>query len=379
MNDIYDVLETCLQSLENGADMETLLSKYPDMADELRPLLEASLRARSMAEHAAPSAAGMRRGRARLLQRAAEMREARAPQRRRQPVIPIFQRIAITLGITSALLLSGTGLVSASSSALPGENLYPVKRTWEDIRLLFVFNPNLREALRSEYEQERLHEVNELLAEGRHETIQFAGVYTKLASGDYVSGIRVIFTSDTKVTPDLVDGAAVVVTGRTNADGFVELFTVDLLPLGSPVPIGLPVEVESQGGNLPAPQPGSQTESEPSSGHEAAISPASGEKQDEFRIEGIVESFDGTILKLNGQILYSDQARVEGIVKPGSKVKAEGYYTSDGRFIVTKIKVDEEGSGKNKEKENSGSDANKQESGSGGSDGGGDDHEEQHD
>ena len=43
MNNLYDALEICLQELEQGADIETALIRYPDLADELRPILELSL------------------------------------------------------------------------------------------------------------------------------------------------------------------------------------------------------------------------------------------------------------------------------------------------------------------------------------------------
>ena len=32
----YEVLEVCLQELENGADLELLLKRYPEQADELQ-------------------------------------------------------------------------------------------------------------------------------------------------------------------------------------------------------------------------------------------------------------------------------------------------------------------------------------------------------
>ena len=73
-DDIYDILEASLQSIEHGATMESILAHYPQFADELRPLLNAALSARAMT-FPSPSASGMRRGRAQLLQKAAEMRE----------------------------------------------------------------------------------------------------------------------------------------------------------------------------------------------------------------------------------------------------------------------------------------------------------------
>jgi hypothetical protein len=242
MNNIYDVLEICLQELENGADPETVLTRYPDLASELRPILKASIMAKTMAVPA-PSPDVVRRGRAKLLQHASGMREAKATPRKR--MIPIFQRLAISFTLTALFLASGTGLVGASSSALPGENLYPVKLTWENLRLLFTFNEEYRETLEQTFESERLHEVNELLVEGRHETIQFAGVYMEVNGITYISGIHVVVL-DTSTLPaePLLNGVAVVVTGRTNAEGFVDVESIKLLPKGTVVPPGQPVEVE---------------------------------------------------------------------------------------------------------------------------------------
>ena len=146
MNKIYDVLEICLQELENGADLETVLARYPDLASELRPILKASI----MARHGARLFLRPRQKRfdaavAKVLQHAAQMREAKVAPRKR--MIPFFQRLAIAFTLAALFLSSGTGLVSASSSALPGENLYPVKLTWENVRLFFTFNEEYRETL----------------------------------------------------------------------------------------------------------------------------------------------------------------------------------------------------------------------------------------
>ena len=326
-SNIYDVLEACLQSIEHGANIETLLANYPQYADELRPLLKAALSARAM-PLPSPSASGMRRGRSRFLQKAAEMREAKVPSRSRRSVIPLFQRLAITLGLTSALVFSGTGLVSASSTALPGENLYPVKRTWEDVRLLFVFNVDSRDALESQYEQERLHEATKLLAEGRHVTIQFVGVYKQVNGKDYISGIPVLFSVDAPKPSNITDGVAVAITGRTNADGFIVLETIALLPSGYTVPVG-----QSVGGE---------------------------DGEDKFKIEGVIDSLQGTVVKIDGQTVYLDNAQIQGLLKLDVKVEAEGYYAPDGKFIVTVIKVKDSGSidGEGDNNSDSGSDTN---------------------
>lgn len=246
MSELFEVLETCLQEIENGAEVETVLASHPHHAAELRPILNASMMARRRGSSIVdPSPEAVRRGRAKVLQHAAQMREAKAAPRRR--AIPIFHRLAIALTLAALFLTSGTGLVSASSSALPGENLYPVKLTWENLRLFFTFDKEYRETLEHTFENERLHEINELLVEGRHETIQFAGIYMEVNGTTYVSGIHIVIM-ETSILPTepLTNGAAVVVTGRTNAQGFVDAENIELLPAGTVVPEGQPVEVEAE-------------------------------------------------------------------------------------------------------------------------------------
>ncbi len=383
MNNLYDTLEICLQELEKGIDLDSLLAKHPEHAAELRPMLQASIRARSMSTPE-PTAEAVRRGRAKLMQRAAEMREEKvAPIRKpSKRVIPVFQRLAMTLSLTATLLVSGTGLVGASSNALPGENLYPVKRTWEDMRLFFTFDNDQRGVLESEFESERLHEANELIAEGRHETIQFAGVFMDINGKTYVSGIEVLITANTQLPAEVIQtGAAVIVTGHTNVDGFVELETMELLPAGAVVPIGEPIEVETPESSDDENSAGS-AESGLGSGSEAqgnpTEQPSSNSNTSTFKLEGVIDSFSNNGIMVNGQLVYLDgNSTIEGQVNLGSKVEIEGYYDENGKFIVKKIKVEElkfidesSSSGSNSDNSNSGSGSGNSGSGGGDDDGG---------
>ncbi len=245
MNDkLYEALEVCLNALETGADLGAVLKRFPDLQDELRPLLEASQKAKMLAISEVPEKA-LRGGRMRVLQHAAEMRRATSKPRRRWSMFA-FPRLATSLAIALIFLLSGTGLVSASNSALPGDSLYPVKRTWEDVRLVLVVNPTSREHLEDQYEQERLHEVDELLVEKRPETITFAGMVTDQIGDQWVvSGIAVQITPNSQLplVPVMV-GSSIMVRGRTNAQGFVEAERVTYLETDLALPTVVPTKVE---------------------------------------------------------------------------------------------------------------------------------------
>ena len=243
---LFDALETCLQALEKGETVDAALARFPALAADLRPLLESSLHARTLAGPPVSDAL-QRRARSRLLQRAAEMREAkRAPRR---TWLFNFRPLAVTLMLV-IFFLSGTGLVNASTTSLPGDNLYPVKRTWEDMRLLFVFAHDEREGLEMEYENERLEEISELLAEGRVEPITFSGYVTAQTDGQWtVSGILVTITAQTVLPAEpVIVGSVVTVYGMTTLDGNVEAQNVDIVPAGTPIPTPKPEdENESEG------------------------------------------------------------------------------------------------------------------------------------
>jgi len=238
----YEALEVCLQAIESGAEIESVLKRYPQMAGELRPILETSVQAQSLVAPSVPEDA-IRRGRARVLQHAAEMS---APVQGSRRSIFSFPRLATSLALAFIFILSGTGLVRASDGALPGDNLYPIKRTWEGMRLHLVFDPDVREELEDEFEQERLHEIDELLAEGRHEKITFAGLVTDQNGEQWVvSGISVQITPDSKLPADPVTvGASIIVEGHTNAQGHVEADRVDILERGISLPTFEPAEIE---------------------------------------------------------------------------------------------------------------------------------------
>jgi uncharacterized membrane protein YgcG len=236
MNDLYEALEICLQDLEQGADMETVLSRYPDFADELRPILEGSIHARSMGI-VAPSPDVERRNRSKVLQHAAQMREVKSSSSQRMGFASL-RRIAVSLAVIAVLFMSGTGLVSAASTTLPGDNLYPVKRTWEDVLLWFTFDAQAREALEIEHENERFYELKELFAKGRSVEVDFSGTVVSQNQNEWiVNGIRVVITSQTEVRDGPIGvGSAVRVRGWTQGQDTVMAERIRLLSSDDKLP-----------------------------------------------------------------------------------------------------------------------------------------------
>ncbi len=328
MTDLYNALETCLQALEQGQTPDSALARYPEFAAQLRPLLEVSLRARTSSGHPIPDEI-RRRGRARLLQHAAQLASRRAPRR----LIPPWPRLALAFGLAAVLLLSSTGLVNASSGALPGDRLYPVKRTWESLRLLLVFHPEERELLESHFEQERLDEIDELLIRGRTAPIAFSGLVTQMQGEQWrVSGIPLRITASTRLPQaPLSEGSPIAVQGMTRPDGVVEALEIRLLPPGTLLP---PLEP-------------SEEEHEEEEGREAAspspvplsTPPTTEQERKTHQFTGVLQAIQGNVWTINGQSVYVDQARIKGKITIGALVEFEGYYDASGKFIVTKIEL----------------------------------------
>lgn len=326
MTNVFDALEFCLREIEEGGEMETALARFPEYAEELRPILETSIKARAMASPE-PSPEVVRRSRARVMQHAAELRESQVAPRTKR-VIPLFQRLAISFTLAAIFLMSGSGLLSASASALPGERLYPVKRGWESIRLFFIFDSEARSLLEHEFENERLHEANELLAEGRHEVIEFAGVFMQVNGAYYVSGLQVTLPAGISLP---ANGDAVVVTGRTNAQGFVEVITLQLLPAGSVVPTGSPIEMEVESDSKEDATP-------PAESNSGSVSEATAVSPQEYELKGILEAVSTSSLVVNGMTVYLNQSKVDGQLCIGMEVEVKGYYATDGKFVVQEVK-----------------------------------------
>lgn len=334
MTELQDALENCLQAMERGASVETALRRYPGLAAELRPLLDAASLARDARRVYVPSSV-RRRGRSQLLERAAELNQARAPRRR---VIPAFPRMALTGLLAAALVLTSTGLVSASSASLPGDQLYPVKRTWESVRLLFALNPGERDLMESDFEQERLDEALELLGRRKAQAISFSGILARQANGNWiVSGIPVSITAATGLPAGtLQEGLPVTVSGTTRPDGVVEVQQVQVLQPGASLPPLEPSEKSGGEDNAPGEEGdhGSAATAAPNLDSTAAAPAAT---YTSYQYSGVVQSVTGNVWVINGQTVHVDAADISGQVTVGSLVRFFGYYDAQGTFVVTSI------------------------------------------
>ncbi len=363
---LFDALENCLQALERGDTIETAVARYPALADELRPILEASLNAKSLGGVPVPREVHAR-GLNRVLHAAADMRVASRTSKQRTWVFSL-RPLAIALMLTFFFLTS-TGLVSASSTALPGDNLYPVKRTWEDVQLI-LSPPQKRELLHMQFEQERVLEVEDLLDVGRSEAVAFSGYVTSKSELEWmVSGVLVKINTKTKLPVEAVPlGRAVTVTGLTVNGGFIEAQTIVLLDPNVAIPT--PFEIESHNGgesgnddgnqinnggastndgndnesddegggssNTATPAPRITSTPKPSSTPE----PTEGSDDNRVKFDGAIVQMNGAIWIIGGRSVDVSDAQVNFNPYIGAKVKVEGYKSANGVIVATRISLE---------------------------------------
>lgn len=204
------LLDQCLQDLTHTGEVEASLRRYPGNADQLRPLLEMAQATRGYYETVPAAPSGLAAGRERFLAAAAEQRErgvsAASGVRTTDSVQGRGTRLGLSLRSAVAVLalvvivtLLGSGLVWAASDSLPGDLLYPVKLTTEDVRLALASGPGDQVNLALGFVEERAGEMQALAAAGAgipdetvvrmERQVERALTQTALAEGEKMSGL----------------------------------------------------------------------------------------------------------------------------------------------------------------------------------------------
>ena len=125
-----------------------------------------------------------------------------------------------------------------------------------------------------------------------------------------------------------------MVGGVTGGEGGVEAREIRLLQPGVSLPPLEPSENEEHSGSGEQEHPGAVPTPF------VIVTPQSPQPAPQsYQFSGVVESAQGNVWNINGQTVYVDQALILGRVRIGSAVKFEGYYNSDGRFMVTRIEL----------------------------------------
>lgn len=169
--EISQIVAYSLQMVLSGrSTMDAILLRYPDLVDVLRPEMEAALWLASKSSHYQPDPEFVVRSRKHLMERIrSEGRSARFSARRSGFSLngqSWMWRLTALAAVFVFLFLSVIGTVYAAKDAVPGDNLYGVKRWTESTAYSLTADANRQAELDMIYAARRLDEAEQLLARG---------------------------------------------------------------------------------------------------------------------------------------------------------------------------------------------------------------------
>ena len=163
--DLKDILDDCLDRITTGGEsVEQCLECYPDRSRELEPLLRAALSAKK-ALSAEPRRQFQHEAKTRFLYALAQKGEK---GKHGWGFWGWHHRWAMAIVAVFALVIMCGSTVGASTNALPGDLLYPVKIATEKIQAFFTFGSDAKAELYLKLAERRVEEI-EILAEKKQD------------------------------------------------------------------------------------------------------------------------------------------------------------------------------------------------------------------
>lgn len=156
-----DVLEECLRRMARGEGIEECFQDYPREAEELRPLLEVAWEV-IYASRQVPRAS---------FRREAEGRFRAAVAARGMARLSFWRRLSWAAAVAILILAGGGGVVAASGGSLPGEPLYPVKTSTEEMRMFLAPGALDKARLQAYFAEARAAEMARMAERGRDEEV----------------------------------------------------------------------------------------------------------------------------------------------------------------------------------------------------------------
>jgi hypothetical protein len=186
--EIEQILQSCLEGIRTGQEtVDSALARYPERAEELRPLLEAASWLHEQREVIAPRPEFVAQSRQRLIARLEHEKAgnyAQAPPSGLSTLwsslVSLFtqKRFAYQFALATFLLIflvvSTSGVAFASQWTIPGDTLYPVKTSLERVQLALSLSEARRAQLHIAFAERRLVEIQNLVMESRFQYLHSA-------------------------------------------------------------------------------------------------------------------------------------------------------------------------------------------------------------
>ncbi len=249
-HDFETALEESLALLQSGSSVDECMQRFPQYAEELRPLLETA-GAVSAVRLAAPDASAIRRSRERMLQEADKKFARQAVSispfsryvgrfvnlltKKETLDMKTTTRFAFTVAMLAVFVISGIGVNLASANALPGDTLYPAKRFFEKARLTLTVDSEERVEVERQLQERRREEVRTVLEMQRQVEVEFSGELTGFTESTWtVGGFSLQLNPNTEIQGAPQIGATVAVQAVVGPDGGLQAESLAIMPVNNP-------------------------------------------------------------------------------------------------------------------------------------------------
>jgi hypothetical protein len=186
--ELADILNECLDRLAGGESLQDCLDSYPQIAEELGPLLETALAARKALD-IEPNPQYKARFRHEIVVAARE-----AATRKRRSLFSWKGRWAVSVAsLLLVLLMTGGSVAVAASKSMPDSSLYPVKLAIEQVLLRLSPSAGAQAELLARMADSRVTEIVYLAQTGNTAQIESAA----LRMDSYLSRIVSLATTQT--------------------------------------------------------------------------------------------------------------------------------------------------------------------------------------
>jgi hypothetical protein len=205
-----NALQRCLDMvIIDGMNIEDALAEFPSYADSIRPELETALWMVNQQPEFSARPGYLASSRKYLMQQIKQAPRKKANSWFRAFQHPVY-RLVFTLLMVFTIVLSGTGI--ASASALPGDNLYAVKLSWENTRLNLTRDMEKEAQLHLRYADKRVEDAISLIDRARYDHLVLAFENYRLHTQGAIEILLVLI--DQQKATYLVDDFVKAVSGH---------------------------------------------------------------------------------------------------------------------------------------------------------------------
>jgi len=223
--DLSQLLVECLQKLDAGYTTDQILAEYPEQVSQLKPLLQLALSVQAAGKDIRIPASAQTDSRRQFLNQAQVLKQRRGMAGLWTTLRFIQHHLVEATFVLAAVAMLVIALSSAS--ALPGDGLYPVKLTAEEVGSSLAGGASSPLDQQAVTDQRRLDEVTRMIQSGRTGDVHFAGFLDPDgASGWLIADIPLTFDENSAKLASALSGGYVEVTGTLNQAGKVEVTQV---------------------------------------------------------------------------------------------------------------------------------------------------------